>query len=108
MVVESGGALQVEVCYASPDAIWRRCVQLCVGDTVEDAIRMSGLLRSFPEFIHAPPALGVFGRACSLQQVLQPGDRVEVYRPLVFDPMESRRRRARHRERRAASKLSAT
>jgi putative ubiquitin-RnfH superfamily antitoxin RatB of RatAB toxin-antitoxin module len=39
----------------------------------------------------------VYGRACAPDHVLQDGDRLEIYRPLDFDPQESRRRRAAHR-----------
>src|SRR3546814_10501406 len=42
--------------------------------------------------------VGVYGQECTLDRVLTDGDRVEIYRPLVFDPMESRRRRALHRK----------
>ena len=92
--------MRIEVLYALPDAIWRRSVDLPCGATLQQALEASGLLRSFPEFGGGPPAAGVFGRRCSPQHVLEPGDRVEVYRPLAFDPMVSRRRRALHRERR--------
>ena len=40
----------------------------------------------------------MFGQACEFDRVLADQDRVEVYRALVFDPMESRRRRAVHRQ----------
>lgn len=96
---ERRGVMTVEVLYARPGALWRRSIELPSGATVEQALDASGLLRSFPEFGAHPPPVGVFGRICAPQQTLMPGDRVEVYRPLVFDPMESRRRRARHRGR---------
>ena len=38
--------------------------------------------------------LGVWGRPVDAGRELLPGDRVEVYRPLVYDPKEERRRRA--------------
>lgn len=98
---ERRGVMTVEVLYARPGAIWRRSVELPSGATVAQALDASGLLLSFPEFGAHPPPAGVFGRICATEQTLAPGDRVEVYRPLVFDPMESRRRRARHRGRQA-------
>lgn len=36
---------------------------------------------------------GVWGRVCSLDQALSPGDRVELYRPLKIDPKLARRER---------------
>jgi putative ubiquitin-RnfH superfamily antitoxin RatB of RatAB toxin-antitoxin module len=40
----------------------------------------------------------VYGERCDARRVLREDDRVELYRPLVFDPLESRRRRAAHRQ----------
>ncbi|MDO5356259.1 MAG: RnfH family protein [Conchiformibius sp.] len=42
---------------------------------------------------HAP--LGIFGKAVADDAVLQDGDRIEIYRPLLADPKEARRRRVR-------------
>ncbi|MFA7669443.1 MAG: RnfH family protein [Burkholderiaceae bacterium] len=97
---ERRNAVKVEVLYAQPDIIWRRNIEVPEGATVAQAIDISGLLQSFPEFGHQFPPVGIFGRACAPQQVLVDGDRLEIYRPLVFEPMESRRRRIRHRARR--------
>lgn len=105
MVNEAGG-MAVEILYARPGDIWRRRVVLPPGSTVGQALEAGGLTQCFPEFADTPPVVGVYGRIGSLQQVLQSGDRIEVYRPLIFDPMESRRRRALHRQRRKAAGLS--
>jgi putative ubiquitin-RnfH superfamily antitoxin RatB of RatAB toxin-antitoxin module len=52
---------------------------------VRDALAASGL---------AGDAFGIFGKRVGLNQPLADGDRVEIYRPLVVDPKEARRRRA--------------
>ena len=91
--------IQVEVIHAQPDQIWRRQLELPVGATAQQAIDASGVMLAFPALGNAPPEVGIYGRSCALRQVLQSGDRIEIYRPLVFDPMESRRRRAQHRQR---------
>jgi len=93
--------VQVEVLYARPGNIWRRHIELPATATVGQALETSGLLECYPE-LGTTAAVGIFGRACTQQQPVQAGDRIEVYRPLVFDPMESRRRRARHKQQRAA------
>ena len=36
----------------------------------------------------------MFGKVVSPQQVLEEGDRVEIYRPLIADPKEVRKARA--------------
>jgi hypothetical protein len=38
---------------------------------------------------------GVWGKRVTPDYVLREGDRVEIYRPLLADPKEARRRRAR-------------
>lgn len=102
MVSDSVAHVKVEVVHASsPARIWRRVVHVPEGATVRDAIRASGVLEQFPELEGSLPPVGIFGRLSSPEQSVQPGDRVELYRPLVFDPMESRRRRLLHRQRQA-------
>ena len=88
--------IAVEVAYAAADR--QRVVRLSVapGCSVGEAIRLSGLLEEFAEIDLAAGAVGLFGRRVSLDAALAAGDRVEIYRPLKRDPMEARRRRARH------------
>ena len=94
--------ISIEVLYAAPDRIWRRQLELPAGASVQQAIKASGVMNVFPELGEVRPRVGIYGRECPPRQVLQAGDRVEIYRPLVFDPMESRRRRMRHRQRKRA------
>ncbi|MBX6317540.1 RnfH family protein [Pigmentiphaga sp.] len=90
-------AIPVSVCYADVGRIWQRELSLPAGSTVADAIEASGFRREFPEVDPARSGTGVYGRRRPLEHVLHPHDRVEIYRPLVFDPKESRRRRAAHK-----------
>jgi putative ubiquitin-RnfH superfamily antitoxin RatB of RatAB toxin-antitoxin module len=84
----------VEVAYATPQdqAVLR--VELPAGSTVSEAIERSGIGARFPGLFVDPAAVGIFSRKVSLDQVLRNGDRVEIYRPLIADPKEVRRRRA--------------
>lgn len=84
--------LRVEVAYALADRQWLMAVEVSEGATVSDAIAVSGLLHQLA--LVEPLDVGVFGRRCAPETVLRDGDRVEIYRALDFDPMESRRRRA--------------
>ncbi len=86
--------LQVEVAYAEPDRQRVMEIDIAVGSTLEQAIRISGILDEFPGIDLNSNKVGIFGRLCSLQQVLRQGDRIEIYRPLLMDPMEHRRQRA--------------
>ena len=94
---EPGGGIAVSVCYTDTDAVWMRELVLPAGSTVADAIEASGFRRDFPGIDPAQSGTGVYGRRRDLDHVLHEHDRVEIYRPLVFDPKESRRRRAEHK-----------
>ena len=39
-------------------------------------------------------AIGIYGELCELSQKLSDGDRIELYRPIMEDPKEQRRKRA--------------
>jgi uncharacterized protein len=92
-------AMTVWVVYARPHDAWQRQVFLPTGATAADAIAASGFGQAFPGIDAWGAGVGVFGRMVPPTHALRDGDRVEVYRALVFDPMESRRRRAEHRAR---------
>jgi putative ubiquitin-RnfH superfamily antitoxin RatB of RatAB toxin-antitoxin module len=89
--------LHIEIVYPLPDEVWQRTLALPRGSTVRDAIVRSGLLQDHPGLSLDDLPVGIFGQSCALDRVLQDADRVEILRPLVFDPMVSRRRRAQHR-----------
>lgn len=86
--------LEVEVAYARPEQQLLLLLQVPAGATVADAVRASGLCERFPEIDLERDGVGVFGRRVALGEVLRPGDRVELYRPLLADPKEARRQRA--------------
>jgi putative ubiquitin-RnfH superfamily antitoxin RatB of RatAB toxin-antitoxin module len=62
--------------------------------TLEQVIRASGILEQFPEIDLAENKVGVFGKLGKLTDSLHPGDRVEIYRPLIADPKLVRKQRA--------------
>lgn len=86
--------ISVQVCYATPT--WEFLCELSVaaGSTLEQAIRQSGLLQQAPQIDLATCAVGIHARKQPLDTVLRAHDRVEVYRALLADPKETRRRRA--------------
>jgi putative ubiquitin-RnfH superfamily antitoxin RatB of RatAB toxin-antitoxin module len=86
--------INVEVAYAAfaEQVIIR--LQVIQGSTVEDAIELSKILSHFPEIDLAKTKVGIFSQLCQLDKVLKPQDRVEIYRPLLCDPMQTRRLRA--------------
>lgn len=86
--------IQVEVAYALPHEQFVRQVEGEPGMTVQEAIEKSGILELHPEIDLAKNKVGIFGKAAKLDAVLYPGDRVEIYRPLIADPKEARKKRA--------------
>lgn len=88
--------VNVELVYvpASQNAVHLR-LSLAAGASVADVLEQSGLLRSHPETVGM--STGVFGVLVPLTQVVKSGDRIEVYRPLLIDPKEKRRQRARQK-----------
>jgi uncharacterized protein len=89
--------LTIEVVYALADA--QDLVRLRVGPdtTAAQAVRLSGLLERHPEIDLATARIGIYGRLVAEDTVVRDQDRVEIYRPLIADPKQARRRRASFR-----------
>ena len=94
MSTENVEMINVEVSYARPDTQVILAVSVAASATVEEIINSSGVLEQFPEIDLAVNKVGVFGKLSKLKAVLKKGDRIEIYRPLIADPKEVRRRRA--------------
>lgn len=88
--------IRIEVVYAAIDRQLLLEVQVAHGTTLRAALLASGLGEHFCELDLATCPVGIFGRQVSDpgRHVLQEGDRIEVYRPLLADPKEVRRLRA--------------
>lgn len=89
-----GGRIEVEVVFALPRQQVLTTVSLRAGSTVADAIAAAGIEQRFPARDFADATVGVWGRPVARERQLRAGDRVEIYRPLVIEPREARRRRA--------------
>jgi putative ubiquitin-RnfH superfamily antitoxin RatB of RatAB toxin-antitoxin module len=88
------GMLGMSVCYASDKHEWLRELQVAPGTTIGEAIERSGVLEAFPDINLTTQPVGIYAKKKTLDTVLREHDRVEIYRPLVADPKESRRKRA--------------
>ncbi len=86
--------INVEVVYALPQEQALIKVKLPQGATVADAIEASGVIGKHPEIDLARNKLGIFGKLTKQDAPLRDRDRVEIYRPLIADPKEVRRKRA--------------
>jgi putative ubiquitin-RnfH superfamily antitoxin RatB of RatAB toxin-antitoxin module len=91
----SRGEFEVTVVYALPLEADATSLRVPDGATAGQAIQLSGVLERHPEIDLRCGRIGIFGRWVGLEQRLQAGDRVEIYRPLLADPKEVRRQRAR-------------
>jgi len=91
---DNAGYTNVEVIYALPEQQPLLRVQLVEGSTVEDAIHASGVLAAFPEIDLNRNKVGIFSKLVKLDEPVRDKDRVEIYRPLIADPKEVRRKRA--------------
>jgi uncharacterized protein len=89
--------INVEVAYAAFAEQLIIRLQVIQGATVADAIELSKILSHFPEIDLTKTKVGIFSQFCQLDTVLKPEDRVEIYRPLLCDPMQTRRLRAAKR-----------
>ncbi len=89
--------IKVEVAYARSDKQWLIPIEVEAGSTIEAAILCSGILRECPEIDLTKQKIGVFSQSRHLFAEVNEGDRIEIYRPLLIDPKEARRAKAKTR-----------
>lgn len=86
--------IHVEVVYALPQA--QRVIKLAITPDTQacEIIEKSGVLELYPEIDLKKNKVGVYSRNIKLSTTVRDGDRIEIYRPLLADPKEIRRKRA--------------
>jgi uncharacterized protein len=89
--------IEIEVAYADVADQAVCALKVPAGTTLRQAVEAAGLRERFPGLDPSACRLGVFGRLRDGDELVQVGDRVEVYRPLQADPKQARRERARRR-----------
>jgi len=101
MSIESD-MIHVDVVYALPHE--QRVLNLVVDKsmTVEEIIKTSGILSLYPEIDLTVNKVGVFSRNVKLDSTVRDRDRIEIYRPLLADPKEIRRKRVEQQRAQAA------
>jgi putative ubiquitin-RnfH superfamily antitoxin RatB of RatAB toxin-antitoxin module len=90
--------ITVEVAYALKDKQLILAFEAPEGQTVEEAIHASGILKRFGSIDLKKNKVGIFGKSAKLDQALQERDRIEIYRPITCDPKEVRRQRAKKKK----------
>lgn len=86
--------ITVEVAYALPERQSLLTVSVSKSATVQQIIEQSGILQQFADIDLTRQKVGIWSRPVKLTDTVKPGDRIEIYRPLIADPKDLRRRRA--------------
>ena len=89
--------IRVEVVYGLPEKQVLLALDVEPGTTMLDAVLRSRIAEQFPGQIDPERiAMGVWSKAepNPRTRVLLDGDRIELYRPLMVDPNDSRKERA--------------
>ena len=86
--------IDVEVAYALPDEQILLLIQVQKGAEIKEVITQSKILEDYPELELDKLDVGIFGKMVKLNQKVRDRDRIEIYRPLIADPKEVRKRRA--------------
>jgi len=91
---ETETKISVEVVYGTSKEQSLLLIKADAGLTVEQVIELSGMKSSFKEIDLSVNKVGIWNRTAKLTDLVQDLDRIEIYRPLIADPKEVRRRRA--------------
>jgi uncharacterized protein len=86
--------ITVEVAYALPQRQSLLTVSVAPHSSVQQVIEQSGILQQFSEIDLSTQKVGIWSRPVKLEDNVKAGDRIEIYRPLIADPKDLRRRRA--------------
>lgn len=86
--------IKIEVVYALPHEQTLLTLEAPQGTTLGEAIKLSGILEKHGDIDLSANKFGIFGKLSKADVVLREKDRVEIYRPLIADPKEVRRKRA--------------
>lgn len=90
----SDNKIKIEVVYALPHEQVLLKLDVPQSSTIAEAIKLSGLLDKYPEIDLEKGKFGLYGKLSKSDVVLREKDRVEIYRPLIADPKEVRKKRA--------------
>ncbi len=93
--------MKVEVVYALPNA--QGCylsTEVPDNTTIRQALNHIGFFDLFPEVDFINNKVGVFGKVMSPDDMLNEGDRVEIYRAIYFDVKSTRQQTVKQKKQR--------
>ena len=96
--------INIEIAYALPDRYYLKSFNVDEGTMIQTAILQSGILQQFTEIDLRENKVGIYSRPAKLTDQVKDGDRIEIYRPLLADPKEIRRKRAAEQAKAAQEK----
>ncbi|HHL18996.1 MAG TPA: RnfH family protein [Thiothrix sp.] len=86
--------IAIEVAYALPQEQTLLALNVAKGSTIKQAILQSGILEKYPDIDINSVKVGIFGKLKKMTDSVREMDRIEIYRPLIADPKEVRKKRA--------------
>lgn len=86
--------ISIEIAFATPERQKIITLTMPVGTILIEAVRQSGIVDLFPDLDLDHAEFGIWSKTKPKTEKLQNGQRIEIYRPLIVDPKESRRKRA--------------
>lgn len=98
-------AMKIEVVYANPQEQKLYQLECHESISVKDAIIQSGVLNDFPEIDLNVQSVGIYSEIVTLNHIVNPYDRIEIYRELTIDPKDARRIRAEEKRKKDGLKL---
>ena len=87
--------LKIKVAFARQASFQEINLDVPAGTTIEQAIKLSGVLQHFPEIDLQTNKVGIYGKMKALDTAVEEGDRIEIYRALSKSAIEARRDRAK-------------
>lgn len=89
--------IRVEVSYALPEQQWLLTINVPQQCLLTEAVERSGINDKVPGGLPEGCRYGVWSKISKPDAALNDGDRIEIYRPLIADPKEARRLRAKQK-----------
>lgn len=85
--------INIQIVYATPERQTILDMTVDKPCTVEQAIAHSTLLADYPEVDFSKMTVGIWGKRVPHNNLCAEGDRIEIYRPLIIDPKQARKKR---------------
>ncbi|MCO6523520.1 MAG: RnfH family protein [Candidatus Schmidhempelia sp.] len=89
--------INIEIVYTLPEKPTVIPLQIAENTSILSAINRSGILEQC-QIDLKKHSVGIYGKVVALDAILQNNDRIEIYRPLLADPKEIRKRRAKEQK----------